>query len=103
MADTEWLEPWYPVSDPAVRVGLEEELRLEIAERHVLFGEITQLVARRDETDDALFALSDGRVAENHLTWSKRTEPDPRWPVTAIFNSMEEWRRESIVHLHEKL
>jgi hypothetical protein len=101
MAGTEWLDPWYPVNDPAVRAGLEEQLRVEISERHDLFGEIAQLVARRNDTDDALFALQNGRVAEVHLTWSKKAEQDPRWPVTAIFNSMEEWRQESMMPLHE--
>src|SRR6476646_6787246 len=103
MTGTERLGPWYPVTGPAVRTGLEEQLRREISERHVLFGEIAQLVARRDDTDDALFALPTGRVAEVHLTWSKRPEQDPRWPATAIFNSMDEWRHENMVRLHEEL
>jgi hypothetical protein len=103
MAGTEWLGPWYPVTDPAVRAGLEAQLRLELSERHVLFGQTAHFVARRHDTDDALFALSNGRVAEVHLTWGKRTEQDPRWPVTAIFNSMEEWRQENMVRLHEEL
>jgi hypothetical protein len=103
MAWLEWLDPWNRVSDPGVRAGLEEQLHVEISKRHVLFDEMTRLVARRDDTDDALFALPNGRVAEFHLTWSKRTEQDSRWPVTAIFNSMEEWRRESMLPLHEGL
>ena len=49
------------------------------------------------------FALDDGHVAEVHLTWRRDTEPDPRWPDCAIFASLEEWRRESMVPLHEWL
>jgi hypothetical protein len=104
MADTaEWLDPWYPVSETDVRAGLEEQLHREVSKRHVLFGESARLIARRTDTDDALFVLSNGRIAEVHLTWSKRTEPDPRWPATAVFSSIEEWRRDSMVPLHEEL
>jgi len=27
-----------------------------------------------------------------HLTWSRHRESDPRWPETAIYGSIEEWR-----------
>jgi hypothetical protein len=99
----EWLEPWYPVCDATVRAGLECQLRLEASRRHILFGESVRLIARRSDTDDALFELSGERVAEVHLTWRKSAEPDPRWPVTAIFSSLEEWVRGSMTPLHEEL
>jgi hypothetical protein len=100
--DFEWLSPWYPVDDAAVCAGLERQLRREISTRHVLFGQSVRLIARRADTDDALFALANERVAEVHLTWRNGTESDPRWPGTAIFNSLEEWVRESMVSLHEE-
>jgi hypothetical protein len=50
-----------------------------------------------------LLALTGDRVAEVHLTWRQGTEPDPCWPDTRIFASLEEWRRESMVPLHEWL
>jgi hypothetical protein len=99
----EWLEPWYRVDDPAVCSGLEEQLQREISKRHVLSGERARLIARRADTDDALFEISNGRVAEVHLTWKQGTEPDPRWPATGIFGSLEEWARESMVPLHQEL
>jgi hypothetical protein len=37
------------------------------------------------------------------MTWSKRPEQDTRWPVAAIFTSIEEWVRESMVPLHREL
>lgn len=55
------------------------------------------------DTDDALFALDDGRVAEVHLTWRQGTEPDPRWPFTALFPSLEDWMRLAMVPLHREL
>jgi hypothetical protein len=99
----EWLTPWYPVAGGAIGAGLEGQLAVEISRRHVLFGETCRLIARREDTDDALFALPDGRVAEVHLTWSSRTEQDPRWPATAVFGSLEDWARDSMVPLHAEL
>ena len=96
----EWLEPWYRVEAPDICSALERQLHQEVSARHVLFGQPVRLIARRSDTDDALFVLPDGRVAEVHLTWSNRTEPDPRWPVTAVFGSLGEWARESMVPLH---
>ena len=104
-----WLEPWYPVDEfgpeKAVEMAaaLEKQFRREICCSHVLHGESVSLIARRADTDDVLFALANGRVAEVHLTWRRGTEPDPRWPDTRIFASLEEWRRESMVPLHEWL
>lgn len=99
----EWLSPWYAVESVDVCVGLEAQLRREISARHVLHGESVRLIARRDDTDDALFVLADGRVAEVHLTWKNGTEEDPRWPATGIFASLDEWARESMAPLHEEL
>ena len=99
----EWLTPWYPVVDGYIGAGLERQLAVEISRRHVLFGETCRLIARREDTDDALFALPGGRVAEVHLTWSSRTEQDPRWPATAVFGSLEDWARDSMVPLHAEL
>jgi hypothetical protein len=108
-APVTWLEPWYPVDefgpDKAVEMAaaLEKQLRREICCSHVLHGQSVRLIARRADTDDALFALTGGRVAEVHLTWRQGTEPDPRWPDCAIFASLDQWVRESMVPLHEWL
>lgn len=99
----QWLQPWHPVDDASVRSGLEHQLRVELSPRHVLHGESVRLIARRADTDDALFALPDGRVAEVHLTWRSRTEEDPRWPAAAIFASLDEWAAESMRPLHDEL
>lgn len=98
-----WLAPWYPVEDPDICQALERQLQLEIAPRHILTGETARLIARRDGTDDALFALSEGRVAEVHMTWRRSRETDPHWPATAIFGSLEEWAAESMAPLHREL
>ncbi|MEQ1755124.1 MAG: hypothetical protein ABL973_13445 [Micropepsaceae bacterium] len=98
-----WLDPWYPVEDQVVRDGLERELALELSPQHVLAGLKFTLIARRDDCDDALFALQDGSVAEVHLTWRQKPEPDPRWPVTARFGSIDEWMKLIMIPLHDSL
>lgn len=98
-----WLEPWYPVDDAGQQDGLARQLRVELSPRHVLYGAHVRLLARRADTDDALFALPDGRVAEVHLTWKSSPEEDPRWPATAIFPSLDDWAQESMAPLHAEL
>jgi hypothetical protein len=101
--EIEWLAPWYAIEDPGVHAGLERQLRVEMSERHVLAGESVRLLARREDTDDALFALTGGRVAEVHMTWRQSAEPDPRWPATAIFDSLQGWARARMRPLHAEL
>lgn len=98
----DWLAPWYE-ADESERAGLEGQLSREIAPGHVLEAQDVRLIARRNDTDDALFALSDGRVAEVHLTWRRTRETDPLWPGTAIFASLDEWVRNSMIPLRREL
>jgi hypothetical protein len=103
-----WLEPWVFLEDAEWASGdkaeyrseWETQLRREIGPQHVLFGQPASLIARRFDTDDALFQLSGARVAEVHLTWRRSVEPDPRWPNTTIFPSLEDWARESMAIQH---
>lgn len=98
--DADWLYPWYEVEDTEVRRILEAQLALEIGECHVLQRRQARLIARRDGTDDALFALDAGQVAEVHLTWRRSKEEDPRWPATALFSSFTEWRAQRMRPLY---
>ena len=95
-----WLAPWYGVDDVEGRRVIESELRREICDAHVLAGEAATLLARRGDMDEALFLLSDGRVVEVHLTWSRSREMDPRWPTTAFYDSLEHWVEQSMIPLH---
>jgi hypothetical protein len=70
----EWLEPWYRLDNDGQRLSLEQELERELSERHVLWKEAVTTIARRADQDDVLVRMPDGRVAEVHLTWSRRTE-----------------------------
>jgi len=60
-----WLEPWYSAEgDGQV---LEEQLARECGPQHRLYGVTAKLIARRADQDEALFALEDGRIADEGL------------------------------------
>jgi len=95
----EWLEPWVPIADrewPEPKKAeycksWEAQLKREVGPQHLLYGEAAALIARRFDCDDALFQLSRSRVADVHLTWARGPEPDPVWPNTQVFNSVDDW------------
>ena len=68
------------------------ELNTEIAPQHPLYGIVEHAIARSRRADDALFQISDGRVASVHLTWTQTLEQPP-WPRHRIFESLDEWVR----------
>ena len=98
----EWLEPWMPIERPEEREAIQAEFHYELCESHPLFGLSVVALARRYDQDDVLFKLVDNRVAEVHLTWSRKPEPDPRWPRTTIFASVAVWAEEQKRTLHEE-
>ncbi|HEX8485106.1 hypothetical protein [Sphingomonas sp.] len=106
----DWLEPWVAITDldwPEQKKveycsAWERQLAREVGPQHVLRGTTATLVARRFDTDDALFQIPNGQLAEVHLTWSCGEEPDPTWPVAAIFFSLDEWARESMAEQHRE-
>jgi len=81
-------EPWHPCDD----TRFETELRRELCEKHVLFGIDAKIIARRQDMDDFLFELPDGRFANVHLTWAR--ESDPVYPGTEIYDSVEHMQSE---------
>ena len=105
----EWLEPWVPISKldwpeyqkAEYSQAWQNQLKREVGPRHVLLGEDVTLIARRFDCDDALFQLSDGRVADVHLTWSKGPEPDPLWPNTQVFEGLDEWSSAVMARAHD--
>ncbi|MGJ4902514.1 hypothetical protein ACQR0V_13165 [Bradyrhizobium sp. HKCCYLS2058] len=85
-------EPWCALTEDHVRTTFEAELAREIAPGHALANLPSSIIAKRDDCDDVLVALSDGRVAVVHLTWSGCREADLRWPTTVIYDSLDDWR-----------
>ena len=86
-----WLEPWMPIDSEDARRAFEGELHRELGAAPLLFGSPAVALAKRQDQDDVLFELQDGRVAEVHLTWRGRPESDPQWPRTAIYPSLDAW------------
>ena len=96
----DWLVPWYPVNNPAVRRGLLVEFQREIPKGHVLTGASLTVIGRRQDRDDVLFALSDGRVAIVHLTYSRNRERIPDYPITKMFASLDRFVEEAMKPEH---
>jgi hypothetical protein len=101
-AQLEWLEPWQRLEgsgDAFVR-----ELQKEIAPRHVLHGLSVIAVARRIDRDDVLFATHDPTkaLAVVHLTWASRSETDPQWPFTTLYESWQDWIDRCLLPDHEE-
>ena len=85
----DWLEPWKPVSEP--RAGaLRAELRRELRAGHALYGLGATVLGAREDQDDVLLLLDDGRVAKVHLTWRGAPEAPP-WPATTLFADLDDW------------
>ncbi|GAA6143194.1 hypothetical protein [Hydrogenophaga sp. 5NK40-0174] len=82
-----FLAPWYETKDEA----LVAELHRELPEGHVLHGKPVKAMGRREDRDQALFALQDGtgRLAVVHLTF--QVETDVSWPRFSMFGSEAEW------------
>jgi hypothetical protein len=88
---TKFIKPWLSVGRDAVQ--LQKELQAELGPRHVLEGRDMRAVAVRQDCDDVLFVSADEPhvVAVVHLTHASRSERDPLYPETTLFDSMEDW------------
>jgi hypothetical protein len=87
----QWLVPWLVVDTDAERRELESELQRELIPQHAMYGKSLIAIGRRQDCDDVLFQLHDGRVAIIHLTWIGKAERDRRWPRTRIFESWQQF------------
>jgi hypothetical protein len=82
---------------------MQSELHAELCASHPLFRLSVVALARRLDRDDVLFGFADGRIAEVHLTWSRKQELDPRWPMTTIFAPGDAWIAHGMRPDHEEL
>jgi hypothetical protein len=87
-----FLAPWEstPPDQAAAFLG---ELRKEISPGHELCGVSLHAIARSTRSDDVLFALDDGRVADVHLTWRRGAELPPL-PIHRVYDSLDQWAAE---------
>lgn len=84
--------PWIAIGEFASHLAI--ELVRELSKMHPLYNKNVLAIAQRIDSDDVLFAFEDQtKYAVVHLTWSGNPEPDPRWPDTTFYDSLEEWAR----------
>jgi hypothetical protein len=100
--DIAWLEPWAPIERPDEQKAIQAELYVELCPAHQLHGASIVALARRVDQDDILVGLTDGRVAEVHLTWSRKPERGPCWPRTIVFASAADWSEARMRPLNEE-
>lgn len=89
---TIWDKPWHLVN-PDMAASAEAQLCAEIGPQHILFNlkEEAVAIAKRQDQDDVLYALDDGRFAIVHLTYSLKPEPNPNYPDTQIFSAYQDF------------
>jgi hypothetical protein len=101
----EWLDPWWSPESLGEQIyeNFKKQLQLEVPPGHCIYGLPVRLIARGNG-DNALFEILDGsgRVTQVHLTWSKNQECLP-WPVTTIYQNIEEWTEKVMVPEHNDL
>lgn len=93
-----WLAPWQGSADDSVQ--LKAALLGELPVGHVLAGREFEVIGRRQDQDDLLVVLSDGRVAWVHRTHT--TSADPNWPFSRIFDTVRQWEAEFMIPNHEE-
>ena len=86
----EWDGDWSAIVSMSEREGLDNELQRELCSAHILYGLEATAIGRRWRRDDVLFLLSDGRLAQVHLT--RRPETNPHFPDTQIYTSFDDWK-----------
>lgn len=84
-----WPSHWEPVGDTAAR--LENELRAELPEGHVLASARVTALARSRSSDDVMFATDDPQhpLAIVHLTWKGGVEFHPSFPQTERYADLQ--------------
>lgn len=96
--DHAWALPWRPIDSDAEADFLIEQLHREATHGHALYRVDARPIARRDDLNDVLFVLADGRHAVVSLTWTSG-------PVTtvvpwcAVFDTFETFAAE-FIHRH---
>lgn len=88
--------PWITL-DIVRKRSIEKELLIEISSNHELTGCDCSAISASLQCDDVLFYIhskkhTSERYALVHLTWSNKKEENPKFPITTLFNSFEEFR-----------
>lgn len=97
----EWFVPWYPIEREDERHAMLVELQRELDSTHPLNGVAAIAIARRQDNDDVLFSLEDGRMAVVHLTWIGKQDKSP-FPWTVLYATAEAFVQECLLPDHRE-
>ncbi len=87
-----WTWPWEKIKHPSPSHVIEDELKRELNEKHILYGKKVEAIGRRVNQDDILFKIPpDNSYAVVHLTYSGEREADHRFPRTQMYLSLKDW------------
>ena len=95
-------EPWHSIEDERSD-KLAIELEREVSSQHAMHGKKVRAVAVRQDCDDVLFEIQGGPAAFAvvHLTWLMKEDPNPKFPWTEFYSSLEEWQTLRMIPDHE--
>lgn len=84
--------PWEDINEYSqdIRQALLKELKRELHRKHPLYRMGVILIGQRQDNDDILVELEDGRIAVVHLTWKGRSESGP-WPSTRVYQDKKDF------------
>ncbi|WP_162087157.1 hypothetical protein [Chryseobacterium aquaeductus] len=77
-------EPWYFTDQ-----DLSQQLQIELHNDHILKGENTITVACRQDNDDVLFEMDNGKYSVVHLTWQNHPHKNTAFPITKIYSDWQ--------------
>ena len=87
MNELNWPAPWWHLEDELeLRNGIQNELNLEIGDKHPLWDLKPVVIAKSDANDDVIVELGDGRFACVHLVWHGKIDQHPEsFPSIVLF------------------
>lgn len=92
--EIKFLSPWMKIESKG---NLERELAKETSIGHQLYGKEVKAIAKREDNDDVLFEIGEGKMAVVHLTWKGKKESSPNYPLTKTFKHWTEVYEKVIV------
>ncbi|WP_324728257.1 hypothetical protein VO178_15650 [Lysinibacillus fusiformis] len=92
-------DPWWLISK-CISESLNDELKKELSQQHILYGKKAIVVARREDNDDVIFWIETmNKYAVVHLTYSKETTSE--YPVTSLYTRRELEERSFKFYYHD--
>lgn len=91
-----FIEPWWDIMETGdLGTGIKNELQKELHPGHLLFRRTFEVIAKRQDNDDALLQLDSGELALVHLTWSGKQEK-AGYPSTTIYANPIEFGKKTM-------